>query len=259
LNLYNNQTIPPQKNQQETSLMIDLTSQSKELELIDIEPLDFNLTNAFLKDLERVNQLTMAYRPTLKAIENILRVKQTGPPQRSVKILDVGCGLGDTLRKISQWARENNISVDLTGLDINPMAKKAAQTATPEGMKITYMSKNVFDESFQETYDIIICSLFTHHLDYQSLIKFIKWMTGRAKYGWFINDLHRHIIPYYFIKYFVRLLRLNRLILNDAPLSVARSFSKSEWHKIIKEANVKGAKLTISWHWPFRYCVLCLI
>jgi 2-polyprenyl-3-methyl-5-hydroxy-6-metoxy-1,4-benzoquinol methylase len=238
--------------------MIDLISRSKELELIDTEPLDSNITNAFLKDLERINQLTMAYRPTLKAIENILGVIQTGSTQRSVKILDVGCGLGDTLRKISQWAGEKNISVDLTGLDINPMAKKAAQAATPEEMKITYISKDVFDESFQETYDIIICSLFTHHLDYQSLIKFIKWMTDRSNYGWFINDLHRHIIPYYFIKYFVRLLRLNRLILNDAPLSVARSFSKSEWHKIIKEANLKGAKLTVSWRWPFRYCVLCL-
>ncbi len=239
--------------------MIDLTSQSKELELIDTEPLDFNITNAFLKDLERINQLTMAYRPTLKAIENILGHKKTGSSQRSVKILDVGCGLGDTLRKISQWAGGKNISVDLTGLDINPMAKKAAQAATPKEMKITYISKDVFDESFQETYDIIICSLFTHHLDNQSLIKFIKWMTGRANYGWFINDLHRHIIPYYFIKYFVRLLRLNRLVINDAPLSVARSFSKSEWNKIIKEASIKGAKLTVSWYWPFRYCVLCLI
>ena len=239
--------------------MIDLTSPSKKLEWIDTEPIDFNETKAFLKDLERINQLTMAYGPTIRAIENILEVKRAGSSPGSVKILDVGCGLGDTLRKISQWAGKNNISVDLTGLDINPMAAKAAEGETPEGMKITYISKNVFDESFKENYDIIICSLFTHHLDYQSLIKFIQWMTGRAKYGWFINDLHRHIIPYYFIKYFVRLMRFNRLILNDAPLSVARSFSKSEWHKIIKEANLENTKITLSWRWPFRYCLLCII
>lgn len=238
--------------------MINLTTRSKELELIDTESLDFNKSNAFLKELELINKLTTAYLPTLHAIERILKAKHTGP-HLPIKVLDVGSGYGDTLRQISRWSAQKDIPINLTGIDINPMAEKLAQDATPGEMKITYLTKDVFEENFQETYHIIISSLFTHHLEDQSIIKFIQWMTDHTSYGWFINDLHRHIIPYYFIKYFVRLFKFNRLIVNDAPLSVARSFSRNDWDRLIKKANIQGSKIAISWHWPFRYCLLCLV
>lgn len=237
--------------------MINLTTLSKELELIDTEPLDFNLSEAFLKELELINKLTLAYPPTLCGIEKIIEAKHTTGHQPT-KILDVGSGYGDTLRHISRWAAANNIPVSLTGIDLNPMAAKTAQIATPGDIKIRYITKDVFEENCQDFYHIIISSLFTHHLENQSIIKFIQWMTEHATYGWFINDHHKHAIPYYFIKYFVRLLKFNRLIVNDAPLSVARSFTRSNWESLIKEANVPCTGTTISWHCPFRYGVLCL-
>jgi len=43
------------------------------------------------------------------------------------------------------------------------------------------------------------------------------------------NDLHRHPLPRFFIKYAVRLLFANRMIRHDAPVSVARAFTASEW------------------------------
>ncbi len=238
--------------------MINLTTRSEELELIDTEHLDYNQSNAFLKDLGLINKLTRAYSPTLQAIEKIIKTKRTGKPE-PIKILDVGSGYGDTLRAISRWAAENNIPVNLTGIDINPMAQKAAQCATPDEMKITYLTRDVFDKKSQEIFHIIISSLFTHHLTGPSIIKFIQRMSEHATYGWFISDLHRNVIPYYFVKYSVRLMKFNRLIINDAPLSVARSFSRSDWERLMKEANIQGPDIEISWHWPFRYCLLCLI
>ena len=80
-------------------------------------------------------------------------------------------------------------------------------------------------------------------------------MDSTATQGWFINDLHRHPIPYYFIKWLTFLLPVNRLIKNDAAVSVARAFKEEElWH-LIDEAGIERNRVKIKWFFPFRYAV----
>jgi len=43
-----------------------------------------------------------------------------------VHIVDVGSGGGDLLRQIAGWARRRDIAVQLTGIDMNPYAARAA-------------------------------------------------------------------------------------------------------------------------------------
>ena len=238
--------------------MINLSKRCMRLELIDTESPDLKESNIFLKELELINKLILSYPPTLAFIKDVFKIKHVACKQ-PIRILDVGSGYGDMLRKIFYWTSKNNIPVDLTGVDINPGAEKAAKSVTPKGMNINYITKDIFEADFKETYDIIISSLFTHHLEEESIVKFVQWMCRHANYGWFINDLHRHLIPYYFIKYFVRSMNFNKLIINDAPLSVARSFKRNDWERILEKAKTEPSKLSISWRWPFRYCVSCLI
>jgi hypothetical protein len=81
-------------------------------------------------------------------------------------------------------------------------------------------------------------------------------MDRHAVRGWFINDLHRHRLPFYFIKYVTRLLRLNFMVRHDAPVSVARAFTSDEWKKILSGAGIPG-ETKVRWHFPFRYGVSC--
>jgi 2-polyprenyl-3-methyl-5-hydroxy-6-metoxy-1,4-benzoquinol methylase len=49
-----------------------------------------------------------------------------------IQILDVGSGGGDLLRQIARWASRRGIPVQLTGIDLNPYAGRAAAELTPK-------------------------------------------------------------------------------------------------------------------------------
>lgn len=172
-----------------------------------------------------------------------------------LKILDIGCGYGDMLRAVRRWAVKKKIPVALTGIDLNPHSGKAAASATSPEMEIQYLTGDIFDFNPEQKFHVIINSLFTHHLRNAQIAAVMRWMSANAQLGWFINDLHRHWIAYHFIKYYVKFRNYNRLIQNDAPLSVARSFLRQDWQHLVTAAGLPADRVKIEWHWPFRYGV----
>jgi 2-polyprenyl-3-methyl-5-hydroxy-6-metoxy-1,4-benzoquinol methylase len=173
-------------------------------------------------------------------------------------VLDVGSGGGDMLRKIGLWAKKERMQVNLLGVDINPWAKKSAELISQPDVEIEYKTQDIFALDTGRQFDFIVSSLFTHHLSNDELMRFISWMDKRAKRGWFINDLHRHAIPYHFIKNTVDLLSSNRLIIHDAPISVSRAFTRQDWRLLLDRTGISQAHVRIAWHFPFRYSVSCV-
>ncbi|WP_373400735.1 hypothetical protein V8V91_17580 [Algoriphagus halophilus] len=124
--------------------------------------------------------------------------------------------------------------------------------------EITFEVQNVFEPGFSDyKVDITTCTLFTHHFTDQELIDLLKSLREKSRLGIVINDLHRHWFAYYSIKVLTRLFSKSKMVQNDAPLSVLRSFSKRDWEKILSSAQLKNFE--ISWHWAFRWQVLVLI
>jgi SAM-dependent methyltransferase len=223
---------------------------SYECELMDGEGISFEEFHNCLQELETINHLTLAYRPTLRWLGKWIN---TGEP---LVILDIGCGGGDMLRQIAKGvARNTKNEIVLIGVDLNPWAKKSAEMDS-EFPFIHYETANIFTFEYNRPIDLIIASLFTHHLTDTQIIHFLRWMDTRAQRGWFINDLHRHPIPYYFIKAATWLLSRNRLIRNDAAISVARSFTRADWYRLLNDAEIRG-HARINWHFPFRFCASC--
>ena len=176
-------------------------------------------------------------------------------PQRPVSILDVGSGNGDMLRRIGIWAQRQGVEVELTGVDLNPWSKKSAEQATPQKAPIHFETANVFDLDPARRFDYIICSLFAHHLTDAEIVRFLRWMDQQAEHGWFINDLHRHPLPYFFIKYAARFLCNNPSVRHDGLISIARAFTAADWRRRLDEAGIPAAQTSINWYFPFRYCV----
>jgi hypothetical protein len=158
------------------------------------------------------------------------------------------------LRAIARGAERSQVPVDLVGIDINPWAKRAAEAVTPTGAPIRYETADLFKYDVRD-YDAIISSLFTHHLDDEGAVEFLRWMHASARRGWFINDLHRHIVPYAFIAIASRAFKLHRFVRNDAPLSVARSFRRRDWDALLARAGLAGQGVRVRWEPLFRYCV----
>jgi 2-polyprenyl-3-methyl-5-hydroxy-6-metoxy-1,4-benzoquinol methylase len=229
----------------------NLSRRSFDPELMDTEQVSFEEFQHCLRDLRRINLCTFAYRPTLTWLGRV--VERTG--RKSLHILDVGFGYGDMLRKIDRWAAKRGIEVELTGVDLNPWSAKAAALATPSDVKIDYRVGDLFDLSPDTSCDVVISALFTHHLDDTLLIRFLRWMDGHAALGWFSNDLHRHAISHTFARAMVATLPVNRLVVHDAPLSVARAFTRADWERLLTEAGFAPGTVSVEWFTPFRYGV----
>jgi SAM-dependent methyltransferase len=169
------------------------------------------------------------------------------------RLLDVGFGHGDTLRRIARWARKRDIAVDLVGVDLNPNSAEAARSATPAEMPIEYRTG---DYAAQPTpFDFVVSSLVAHHMSDDQLRAFIRYMEEQALRGWLINDLHRHRFAYYGFPWLARLLGAHRIVREDGKLSIARSFRAAEWRAILAGAGVPEGAARIVRRFPFRLCV----
>ena len=101
--------------------------------------------------------------------------------------------------------------------------------------------------------DVIFSSLFCHHFTEEGLVNQYRWMKANCSMGFFINDLQRNTIAYYSIKFLTSIFSSSYLVKNDAPLSVARGFKRSELKAIFNAAGINNVE--IKWQWAFRYLI----
>ncbi len=228
--------------------MIKLSHRSDKKEYIDDPQIDAKLLRQTYQELKTTNICTLGYWPTMSAVEYFL---DRYGRDRTIKILDIGCGDGEILRRIEDYGRKRNFSLELTGIDINQEVVSAARQLAPSG--INFIHGDIFASSESKTYDIIINSLTTHHLTDQAIVKLMQWMTVHARIGWSISDLNRRAFAYYFAICFVKLAGLNHVICHDAPLSVARSFRRGDWVGFLNQAGLDPNSTKISWYPNFRY------
>ncbi|NDV89388.1 methyltransferase domain-containing protein [Aurantimonas aggregata] len=233
---------------------IDFSHRAKTPELMDTEDCDFATFRGCLVDLARVNRLTLATRPTIAYFEKLAKSGRL-PTGRPVEIVDVGSGYGDMLRCVAEWAARRGVPVRLTGIDLNLWSEQAAREATPPDVPVVWRTMDVFDFRPDTRTDVVISSLFTHHLDDAALVRFLVWMEKTAAIGWFVNDLHRHELPYRFFAAASRAMRLHRFVQNDGPISITRSFVAEDWRALIEAAKIPAEGTAVDWWMPFRLCV----
>ncbi|NPD67512.1 methyltransferase domain-containing protein [Lichenicola cladoniae] len=205
-----------------------------------------------LVDLAKVNRLTLATRPTLHFLKHAVRRLPAG---RALRILDVGGGYGDALRDIDRWAARRGIALDMTSVDLSPWARNAGEAAPPTRQAIRWVTADIFDYRPEQPPDVVLSSLFTHHLDDASVVRFLGWMEQQATLGWFVNDLQRHWLPYYGFKLWSRAAGWHRFVQHDGPVSFGRAFIVPEWRMLLGQAGLPPDAATIRWWLPFRVCV----
>lgn len=201
---------------------------------------------AVLADLERANRWTFAARPTLAFLARATKGMD------SFSLLDVGYGGGGMLRAIAGWAAARGIEARLTGIDLNPKSRAAAEAQTPAGMAIAYRTG---DYAECPPTDFIISNLVAHHMTHDQLIAFLRHMEARATLGWMVNDLHRHRFAYWGYPLLARIMGWHPIVRADGRLSIARSYRPAEWRSLLAEAGIEARAAHIVRRFPFRLCV----
>jgi SAM-dependent methyltransferase len=234
----------------------DFRRRAQLAELMD-QPCSREELRACLRDLAWTNRWTMAYRPVLNWLNAVTdSLAQFPRPLRiPLRILDVGCGYGDTLRRVERWAESRGLGVELYGIDLNADATALAAEASPAGSRIHWIASDVFAYSPSKPVHLVVSSLFTHHLGEQEIVRFIQWMEVHAGLGWFIHDLSRSAIPYHAFRVFSKLAGLHRFVQHDGPVSIARSFIPQEWQRMCAAAGLGDRDVRIRGFKPARLCV----
>ena len=222
-----------------------LTARLDADELMDDPALDVATYHEVLADLAQVNLLTFAYRPTLSFLRRAARGR------KRLRVLDVGFGDGDMLRRIARWAVRRGLAAELTGIDLNPRSKATAE-AKRSPLPIRYLAGD-YTGLAGEGFDCVISSLVAHHMTPDQLVAFLHFMEREAAVGWFVNDLHRHRLAYAVWPLLASTMSWHRIVRLDGHTSIARSFRPAEWQALLADEGFREARVR-RW-FPFRLCV----
>ena len=170
----------------------------------------------------------------------------------TLEIIDLGCGGGDNLIKLANWLRRKNIPCKLTGVDANVHVLAYAKEAAKDYPEIRFLHKDCMHESFHRLQcDILLCSLFLHHLDADVLKQYLPKWREQARLGVLVNDLHRSKWAWILFRGITFVFCASAMVRHDGSLSIRRSFLKKELLDLVNFCGAK--KFRINWRWAFRW------
>ena len=229
------------------SFLVDTSHRSSEIEIMD----DFTMEGILIRDtldkIEIINRFLGGNTVTIKGLKNLIKNQSKN---KTITIVDLGCGNGDILRDVAKFGRKNNYSFKLIGIDANLAAIEYAKELSKEYSELSFKTIDILSEEFKkESYDIVLCTLFLHHFKNEELISFLKTTIEKATIGVVVNDLHRHKLAYYLFKligFFIK----NKMVRQDGLTSVLRAFKRKDLENISTQIKVH---FSIQWKWAFRY------
>lgn len=217
-------------------------------EIMDDFALSQTELDPVLKGLGDLNSWFGGHKTLIKALQQF-------PVQAGNHISDWGCGGGDALKAIAQWAAGKNLPLQLTGVDAAAAAITFAQKETAAYANIDYLQTEVMSPELKPNqFDIVVSSLFTHHFEDDAWVALIRKMLSCSRRGVIVTDLHRHWLLYYSLIAIFTVVMPNKMMRHDGPLSVQRSFTKPELVALLAKAGVTRYK--IEWKWAFRWQVI---
>ena len=187
-----------------------------------------------MDDLSRPeHEFAAAYRE-LKIINRTLggvhAIERFLPPAKrgvNLLMLDVAAGACDVSEALLE-----RLPCRIVTLDLNARGLKLADKSWP-------VVADALALPFREnTFDVVMASLFFHHLSDDNCVQVLSQMWLIAKQRILINDLHRHAVAYFSIRALTALFSKSRMVRHDGPVSVLRAFRSSELLEIARRAGV---------------------
>lgn len=218
-------------------------------ELMDNPQISTKEHERALDGLARLNRFSIIDR-------TVWRVIKTYSDTEPLRILDIAAGSGDLLIKLAKRAKQSGTEVKFTACDISGFAVRLTkERAESAGLDIRTIQTDITKEPIEETYDIVMCHLFLHHLDESEIITLLTKMRNSATKAVIITDLMRTKTGYALAYFGSRLLTRSHVVHVDALHSVRAALTPEELHALVLKAAYLNA--TMKRIWPERMLLRC--
>jgi SAM-dependent methyltransferase len=225
-----------------------LGQRNKQPELMDQPDLAAAAHQQALHALARINWLSGSARILWPAIRRLAEEKRGQP----LRVLDIATGGGDVPIRLHLCARRAKLAIQFTGVDFSPTAiDHARRRADKARAAVTFFSLDALRAPLPDDYDVIMSSLFLHHLEQHEAIDLLRRMGQSARSMVLINDLIRCRSGYCLAWLGARALTMSHVVHVDGPRSVAGAFTMVEACQMAEGAGLLGA--VAYWRWPFRF------
>ncbi len=217
-------------------------------ELMDSLDVDVIAHKQALRSLGRLNAISLSSLivwPTLRelAVET---------PARPLRVLDLACGGGDMICRLDRWSRRAGLKMEWVGFDRSSLAVQLARDlARRNGVTATFEVKDVLADELPRGFDVVMCSLFLHHLTECDAIQLLRRMSEVTVRTVLANDLWRTRWGYALTWLGCHLLTRSYICRVDGPRSVAGAFTKQEVLELATHAGCTNPRF--SRHWPLRF------
>ena len=231
-------------------MAVDVNARNLQAELMDDPSLNDVAHRQALMGLRRINSWSRADAAVWKVIREFGAESSAAKP---LTILDIASGGGDLAVRLARSARRDRISLAVDGCDISPTAIAFAseQAAAAKFTNIKFHQCNALEQPFPRAkYDIVMCSLFLHHLTQEHAVRLLERMKSATNRLVLIDDLRRTRFGYLLAWLGCRALTRCRVVHLDGPMSVEGAFTTEEVRLIAESAGLSGA--IIRPHWPQR-------
>lgn len=225
-----------------------LAQRHRQPEWMDQPGIDPLAHSQALQGLRRINAFSGAVGSLFAPIRSLAR-EHGGQPLR---VLDLACGGGDNTTALAERARREALDVQIDGCDLSPQAVAiATRSAEERALGTRFFQADALNDPLPDDYDVILCSLFLHHLDQQQAVDLLQRMGRASRCLVLVNDLIRSPLGYGLAWAGCRLLSRSPIVHFDGPVSVQGAFQLQEVQVLALQAGLEGAALRRSW--PERY------
>lgn len=222
---------------------------NRQSELMDQPGLDAGLHCQALRALRRVNWLCGTGGQLWRSMRDLARAAGDRP----LRVLDVASGGGDVAIALARRARRAGLRLEVHGCDISPTAIEFANRAAADAgiREARFFHHDVLRDALAESYDVVTCTLFLHHLDEPDAELALARMAQAARRLVLVDDLRRSRTGYWLAWLACRALTRSTIVHVDGPRSVEGAFTSGEAVELARRAGLEP--VDVRHHWPERF------
>ena len=183
-------------------------------------------------------------------------------PAEAVKVLDIGCGLGELTSRLAIANRE------VTGVDLSPEMIMRARKKLADNNAVSFLCGNFLEQDFgSKQFDCVISAATLHHMQPDvAILRMVDLLRPGGRLV--INDIRSdvglldHARTYFVLgqEGFGRLLRTGRLRTPRAVRDAWTRHCATEKYLTFSEVREMASRLLpgakIQYHWLWRYTII---